>query len=212
MSDELELNMCGYCMGDIHAALTRDGRKVWVHEDRQNLTDWLAAGGNVHAPEPANLAAPDLSEEIIQRDWCNCPHFSDTKGFRIADLTCQMHGFGGTHLGDGPWDEASEWASMRFRAGDNLEFQHTINYAEDAERGNKILRAELTSLRARPQEPGLSKEWLEEIRWAVYRSLDTTTIMQNGEQQAALRGMKLFQDAILSAPSGPLSDPEQQEN
>ena len=36
---------------------------------------------------------------------CNCPRFSDTGGFRIADLTCPVHGVSGTDPGDGYWDD-----------------------------------------------------------------------------------------------------------
>ena len=34
---------------------------------------------------------------------CICSRFSDTGGFRIADLTCPVHGVGGSHPGDGYW-------------------------------------------------------------------------------------------------------------
>ena len=36
---------------------------------------------------------------------CICTRFRDTGGFRIADLTCPVHGIGGTKPGDGYWDE-----------------------------------------------------------------------------------------------------------
>ena len=71
---------------------------------------------------------------------------------------------------------------------------------------NKIeidfLRAELASLRARPQEPGLSKEWLDE-RIREVNALYTPGIV-TGPRLSDLR------DAILEnlAPSGPLSDPD----
>ena len=35
---------------------------------------------------------------------CICPVFADTGGYRIADLTCPVHGVGGTNPGDGYWD------------------------------------------------------------------------------------------------------------
>lgn len=46
--------------------------------------------------------------EIGEREApvCICPHFSDTGGFRIADLCCPVHGVGGTEPGDGYWDES----------------------------------------------------------------------------------------------------------
>jgi len=34
---------------------------------------------------------------------CICPRFRDTGGFRIADLTCPIHGLNGTDPGDGYW-------------------------------------------------------------------------------------------------------------
>lgn len=37
---------------------------------------------------------------------CICMRFSDTGGFRIADLCCPVHGAGGTEPGDGYWDDA----------------------------------------------------------------------------------------------------------
>jgi hypothetical protein len=36
---------------------------------------------------------------------CICPRFTDTGGFRIADLTCPVHGVGGTSPGDGYWSD-----------------------------------------------------------------------------------------------------------
>ena len=55
MSDELQRNVCGFCSGGIHVAVTRDGRAVWIHDERGSLSEWLARGGNVHTPTPANL-------------------------------------------------------------------------------------------------------------------------------------------------------------
>lgn len=39
---------------------------------------------------------------------CICPRFSDTGGFRIADLGCPVHGVDGTDPGDGYWDEGDD--------------------------------------------------------------------------------------------------------
>lgn len=39
---------------------------------------------------------------------CICPRFTDTGGFRIADLTCPIHGVGGTDPGDGYWEDDDE--------------------------------------------------------------------------------------------------------
>jgi hypothetical protein len=39
---------------------------------------------------------------------CICPYFRDTGGFRIADLTCPVHGVEGTDPGDGYWPTDKE--------------------------------------------------------------------------------------------------------
>jgi hypothetical protein len=48
-----------------------------------------------------------MSEAIdplfIRPEGCICPMFRDTGGFRIADLTCPVHGVHGTDPGDGQW-------------------------------------------------------------------------------------------------------------
>lgn len=36
---------------------------------------------------------------------CICPRFRDTGGYRIADLTCPVHGVDGPEPGDGYWDD-----------------------------------------------------------------------------------------------------------
>lgn len=41
---------------------------------------------------------------IVRPEGCICPEFNDTDGFRIADLTCPVHGVDGTDPGDGMWD------------------------------------------------------------------------------------------------------------
>lgn len=38
---------------------------------------------------------------------CICPRFTDTGGFRIADLACPVHGVDGTEPGDGYWEDVS---------------------------------------------------------------------------------------------------------
>ena len=38
---------------------------------------------------------------------CTCPRFSDTGGFRIADLCCPVHGTAGTDPGDGYREEGA---------------------------------------------------------------------------------------------------------
>lgn len=42
--------------------------------------------------------------ENVEEPTCNCPRFTDTGGYRIADLTCPIHGISGTDPGDGMWD------------------------------------------------------------------------------------------------------------
>ena len=78
-------------------------------------------------------------------------------------------------------------------------------------------RAESASLRARPQEPGLSKEWLEELLLPIQRELYLATFKmipqesidwQCGFDAGSMQIAKAMIDAILSAPPGPLSDPE----
>lgn len=39
---------------------------------------------------------------------CKCPRFSDTDGYRIADLTCPVHGPSGIGPGDGDWEPTPE--------------------------------------------------------------------------------------------------------
>lgn len=36
-------------------------------------------------------------------EGCICPRFTDTGGFRIADLCCPVHGVNGPEPGDGYW-------------------------------------------------------------------------------------------------------------
>lgn len=42
--------------------------------------------------------------QIVRPEGCICVEFRDTGGFRIADLTCPVHGVSGTDPGDGYWD------------------------------------------------------------------------------------------------------------
>ena len=44
--------------------------------------------------------------KIVRPEGCICVEFRDTGGFRIADLTCPVHGVGGTDPGDGYWETA----------------------------------------------------------------------------------------------------------
>ena len=45
---------------------------------------------------------PDL--KFVRPEGCICTMFSDTEGFRIADLCCPVHGVSGTDPGDGYWE------------------------------------------------------------------------------------------------------------
>ena len=67
------------------------------------------------------------------------------------------------------------------------------------------------SLRARPQEPELSKEWLDEVIVRKEAPAPSTPgycfhgLLMSEWCYACVRDMR---EKILSAPSGPLSDPE----
>jgi hypothetical protein len=43
---------------------------------------------------------------VERPEGCICPIFSDTGGFRIADLCCPVHGIDGTETGDDYWEES----------------------------------------------------------------------------------------------------------
>ena len=45
-----------------------------------------------------------MSGQPKRPEGCICTVFSDTGGFRIADLTCPVHGVGGSEPGDGYWE------------------------------------------------------------------------------------------------------------
>ena len=51
------------------------------------------------------LRAKEKIAMIARPDGCICTEFKDTGGFRIADLTCPVHGVNGTNPGDGYWDK-----------------------------------------------------------------------------------------------------------
>lgn len=57
-------------------------------------------GGQIHFRYGEIDAVDDLDKPT-----CICPRFSDTGGYRIADLGCPTHGINGTRPGDGPWEE-----------------------------------------------------------------------------------------------------------
>ena len=64
MKDDIVRNICGHCGGGIHQAIARDGRAVWIHDDRAELADWMVSGGTVHVPTPANLSEPVTDKEV----------------------------------------------------------------------------------------------------------------------------------------------------
>ena len=41
---------------------------------------------------------------FIRPEGCICPMFTDIGEYRIADLTCPIHGVDGTEPGDGFWE------------------------------------------------------------------------------------------------------------
>lgn len=49
---------------------------------------------------------PAPTGDYVRPEGCNCPMFSDTGGFRLADLTCSVHGALGSDPGDGYWERA----------------------------------------------------------------------------------------------------------
>lgn len=52
-----------------------------------------------------------MSDDVAvaeQPESCICPVFTDTGGYRIADLTCPVHGINGTDPGDGYWEETTD--------------------------------------------------------------------------------------------------------
>lgn len=49
-------------------------------------------------------ADPPRPEPFRRPEGCICRMFGDTGGVRIADLTCPVHGVGGTDPGDGNWE------------------------------------------------------------------------------------------------------------
>jgi len=63
----------------------------------------------INTLEQARLAVERLAEELDPErpvtDACICPRFTDTGGFRIANLTCPVHGVNGTHPGDDYWED-----------------------------------------------------------------------------------------------------------
>lgn len=45
---------------------------------------------------------------FIRPEGCICPQFTDIGDYRIADLTCPVHGVDGTDPGDGFWEVKHE--------------------------------------------------------------------------------------------------------
>ena len=48
--------------------------------------------------------ADAAKQKIVRPEGCICVQFRDTGGFRIADLTCPVHGVDGGSPGDGYWE------------------------------------------------------------------------------------------------------------
>lgn len=57
------------------------------------------------AAEALLLTEAPKPEPFKRPEGCICAMFRDTGGFRIADLTCPVHGVGGTNPGDGNWEK-----------------------------------------------------------------------------------------------------------
>lgn len=60
------------------------------------LAKYEAASNIVGLPEGSAVSSTEPT--------CICKRFRDTGGYRIADLTCPIHGVEGTDPGDGPWE------------------------------------------------------------------------------------------------------------
>jgi hypothetical protein len=48
-----------------------------------------------------------MGDGHIRPEGCNCPLFKDVFPFRMADLTCPVHGVEGMDPGDGEWEVPS---------------------------------------------------------------------------------------------------------
>jgi hypothetical protein len=73
-------------------------KKHRFQDDVDLLSDALAA-----TPAEYLLEAPvEEPTELV----CTCPRFKDIGDYRIADMTCPIHGVNGTNPGDGPDDRS----------------------------------------------------------------------------------------------------------
>jgi hypothetical protein len=89
-------NRWNKCLDQLCTAWDRLGPDVTL--------SWLSAlAGSQVTPEGVMLVEIAPKEQEPPR--CICPRFSDTGGFRIADLCCPVHGVDGTDPGDGYWED-----------------------------------------------------------------------------------------------------------
>jgi hypothetical protein len=113
---------------DREPALVLEAMQAVVAAERDDLKRWHdihaeGASGLLERAEKAEAEAAVMRGQLEQLGFpfdtgalaaaerepnCICPHFTDTGGFRIADLTCPVHGPSGTNPGDGPWDAERE--------------------------------------------------------------------------------------------------------
>lgn len=72
------------------------------HRDKHNCSCAcnLARGHRGYHKCEVQTAVSDTPTE----QECICSRFRDTGGYRIANLTCPVHGMEGTDPGDGPWE------------------------------------------------------------------------------------------------------------
>lgn len=73
---------------------------VWI-KYKQREREQAPASRNQQGPVVQQESLPDRTAPPIVS--CICPRFRDTGGFRIADLTCPIHGVNGSDPGDGYW-------------------------------------------------------------------------------------------------------------
>ncbi len=80
------------------------------------------------------------TDKVRPKD-CVCPMFADTKGFRIADLTCPVHGVSGSEPGDGQWTVCPDCVSGRVTQ------QGTIKWRCSAHNSLRSVRGDVCHVR-----------------------------------------------------------------
>ena len=85
--------------------------EAWNRAGPDTTLAWITALARSEVT-PEGLAIVDIASagQTIP-PACTCPRFTDTGGFRIADLCCPVHGTDGTDPGDGYWDDDGKGAA-----------------------------------------------------------------------------------------------------